>query len=368
MMPQNSNCKHLMIRTPSKEYPVILGSGASGQLPDVLDSFSKRPSKVLIVTDDCVADLYLSQVEAAINDEYDVFSFVLPNGEGAKSFENFYAIHTFALENGLDRHSVIIALGGGVVGDIAGFVASTYMRGVKFIQMPTTLLAHDSAVGGKVAINHPLGKNMIGSFYQPEAVIYDVDLLKSLPQTELRSGFAEVIKHALIWDKEFYLWLKDNVPSIEALSIESLIVCLEKGVNIKAQVVSKDEKEQSLRAILNFGHTLGHALEAAYGYGKITHGDGVALGMLFAARISEKRNPAFTLSDELKSSWGNFGFPTHIRAGILPEELLSLMKKDKKSQMSHIHMVLIQSVGNVTVESVSDEEIIETLAEFYKNE
>ncbi|UAL45768.1 3-dehydroquinate synthase [Sutcliffiella horikoshii] len=364
-MPQNSNGKQVTVQTASKEYSVFLGKGAIEQLPKLLESFQKKPSKLLIVTDDLVADLYLSNIVSSLTQNFSVHSYVLPNGEEAKSFDNYYAIQTFALENGLDRHSVIIALGGGVVGDIAGFVASTFMRGIKFIQIPTTLLAHDSAVGGKVAINHPLGKNMIGSFYQPEAVIYDVDFLISLPEKEMRSGFAEVVKHSLIWDDEFYQWIRENIKSLDDLTEDRLLVCLENGIKIKAEVVSNDEKETGLRAILNFGHTLGHALEAAYGYGKVTHGDGVALGMLFATRLSEKLNPELELSTDLSEAWERYGFPTKIRSSVSPEELLGWMKKDKKTQNSHIHMVLIQSVGNVGLRSVPDELILETLQEFY---
>ncbi|NMH74081.1 3-dehydroquinate synthase [Bacillus sp. RO2] len=364
-MPQNSNWNQVTVQTDSKEYPVFLGKGAIQELPPLLGSFQKKPSKVLIVTDDLVADLYLSEIVSSLAQNFIVHSYVLPNGEEAKSFENYYAIQTFALENGLDRHSAIIALGGGVIGDIAGFVASTFMRGIKFIQVPTTILAHDSAVGGKVAINHPLGKNMIGSFYQPEAVIYDVDFLKSLPEKEMRSGFAEVIKHSLIWDEAFYHWIKKTINNLDDLTEDELLVCLEKGIKIKAEVVSSDEKETGLRAILNFGHTLGHALEAAYGYGKITHGDGVALGMLFATRLSEKLKPELNLTTDLSEAWNRFGFPTKIQTSVSPEELLDWMKKDKKTQNSHIHMVLIQSIGNVELKSVPDELILETLQEFY---
>ncbi len=364
-MQHNSNWGQVTVETASKEYPIYLGAGASECLPELLASFHNSPSKVLIVTDDLVENLYLSQMVASLGLSFSVHSYILPNGESAKSFENYYAIQTFALENGMDRHSVIIAFGGGVVGDIAGFVASTFMRGIKFIQVPTTLLAHDSAVGGKVAINHPLGKNMIGSFYQPEAVIYDVNYLKSLPEKELRSGFAEVMKHSLIWDRDFYQWIRENIQSMEDLTESKLLVCLENGMKIKAEVVSTDEKETGLRAILNFGHTLGHALEAAYGYGKITHGDGVALGMLFATRLSEKLNPSLRLAEELKIAWKLYGFPTEIRPSVSPESILRWMKKDKKTQNSHIHMVLIQSVGKVELRSVPDELILETLKEFY---
>ena len=194
-----------------------------------------------------------------------------------------------ALDFKLDRHSLILALGGGAVGDLSGFVAATFMRGIPFIQIPTTILAHDSAVGGKVAINHPAGKNMIGAFYQPEAVVYDIDFLKSLPEHEIRSGFAEVIKHGLIQDPSFYHWLKENILSIDMMiSDENLIHFLSRGVEIKSAIVEEDEKETGIRAYLNFGHTLGHAIEAELGYGKLTHGEAVVIGMLYALQLSEK--------------------------------------------------------------------------------
>ncbi|MCA1320745.1 3-dehydroquinate synthase [Bacillus tianshenii] len=353
------------VKTDSKEYSVHIGPGASEMLPEVLKTFNKAPKTILIITDDVVAKLYLDKIEAAIDQSCTVHHFILPNGEGSKSFQNYYEIQSFALEKGLDRNSVVIALGGGVVGDIAGFVASTFMRGIKFIQIPTTLLAHDSAVGGKVAINHPLGKNMIGSFYQPEAVLYDTRFISTLPEGELRSGFAEVVKHALIWDKGFYEWIKENIPSLEALDEERLMYCIEKGIQTKAEVVSSDETEQGLRAILNYGHTLGHALEAAYGYGEISHGDGVALGMLFATELSEELVPSLDLSQELRTLWKKCGFPSKIKPGIHPEDILNWMKKDKKSKSGHIHMVLMQEVGKVQLESVPDDVIIKKLESFY---
>lgn len=364
-MLSNSKIKKIEVPTKSKTYPVYIGKGASAMLPEVLRSFKKKPNKILIVTDDCVASFYLSEVEALMKQEYTVHTFILENGESAKSFQNYYALQTFALENGLDRHSAILALGGGVVGDIAGFVASTYMRGIKFIQLPTTLLAHDSAVGGKVAINHPLGKNMIGSFYQPEAVLYDSSFLASLPEKELRSGFAEVVKHALIWDQEFYQWIKKHIITLADLTEENLLICIEKGIQTKAAVVSSDEKEEGLRAILNFGHTLGHALEAAYGYGEMTHGDGVALGMLFAAEISEDLYPGLSLSNELRQLWQQYNFPTNISTTIEKTEILKWMKIDKKSQNGHIHMVVIQSVGNVALEFIPDDVVLQKLQSFY---
>src|SRR5690606_22285980 len=208
---------------------------------------------------------------------------------------------TFALEQKLDRKSVILAFGGGAVGDLSGFVAASFMRGIPFIQIPTTILAHDSAVGGKVAINHPLGKNMIGAFYQPEAVFYDLDFLHSLPLHERRSGFAEVIKHSLISDEDFYVWLRENVHDLDQLRNEEMLYFLKKGIRIKEQIVSQDEKESGIRAFLNFGHTLGHAIEGEAGYGNITHGEGVVIGMMFALGLSKKKLGLSFHLDEFES-------------------------------------------------------------------
>src|SRR5690606_6294122 len=270
----------LTISTKSKTYPMYIGTDILGQLPQVIKDTCQSVSKVLVISDEAVADIYLEKVISILHQQYDKpLSFIIPAGESAKSFDMYYQCQTYALEQGLDRSSVILALGGGVVGDLAGFVAATFMRGIPFIQIPTTLLAHDSAVGGKVAINHELGKNMIGAFHQPNAVLYDIDLMKSLPKIELRSGFAEVIKHGLIWDPDFYNWLTEEITSLDDLQGEKLQYAVLKGVSVKAKVVSEDEQEKGLRAILNFGHTLGHAIEAESGYGKITHGDGVAIGM-----------------------------------------------------------------------------------------
>lgn len=350
----------LTIDTSSKSYPLSIGVGLRHELKSIINSLDLRVSSILILTDSNVAPLYLKDVELALNGVADTYHFVVSAGEKAKSFEKYYEIQTFALEKELDRQSLVIALGGGVVGDLAGFVAATYMRGVPFIQVPTTLLAHDSSVGGKVAINHPLGKNMIGAFYQPEAVIYDTEILNSLPESEWRSGFAEVIKHALIWDKSFYQWLRFEVKQLSDLRGDKLTYALRKGISVKAAVVSEDEKEKGIRAFLNFGHTLGHAIEAYYNYTRISHGDAVAIGMLFAIKVSEDYyNKDFGLND-LKSWFDSYGypdFPTEIPA----TELLRLMKKDKKSEAGNIRMVLLKEIGEVETVTLEDQYVLQLL-------
>ena len=361
--------KQLLIETKTKQYPLFLGEGIIHSLPEILRSLSfPRGTKLLIITDQTLEPLYLAELRAMLADDYEVYTHVIPSGEGAKSFEQYYACQTAALECGLDRHSLILAFGGGVVGDLAGFVAATYMRGIRYIQIPTTLLAHDSAVGGKVAINHPLGKNMIGAFHQPEAVVYDIAFLRSLPEKELRSGFAEVIKHALIRDCRFYEWLRQEIHTLADLTGERLQYCIQKGIEIKASVVREDEKETGVRAHLNFGHTLGHALESELGYGAITHGDGVALGMLFAIFVSERVYKR-SFADHQFSAWfRTYGFPVSIPASLKLERLLKKMKGDKKAKAGTVRMVLLKDIGEVDIETLDDDTLSTLLHEFVQRE
>ena len=343
------------IQTSSKQYPVYIGKGIVSNLREIIEKLTKKPSRLAVITDETVASLYLNKIISLLENEYDVSHYVVPSGESAKSFQMFYDCHTFALQNGLDRSSLLIALGGGVVGDLAGFVAATYMRGIPFVQVPTTLLAHDSAVGGKVAINHPLGKNMIGAFHQPEAVVYDSQLLTSLPEKEVRSGFAEVIKHALIWDASFYHWLLEEIKSLEDLQDTKLEYAIKKGIEVKGAIVAKDEQEQGIRAFLNFGHTLGHAIEAELGYGQISHGEAVVIGMLYAIKVSEHVYQKDLNYQDLKKWFEQFGFPVEIPEGLTSENLLERMKKDKKSTNGKIRMVVLKDIGHVEIKQIEDE-------------
>jgi 3-dehydroquinate synthase len=367
-MQRSFNMNRIRIETPSKRYEVYIGDGIIRSLGSIVQRTCENVSSVLIITDETVASLYLEHVHSVLERTYRVYTHIIPSGEEAKSFEQFYACHTAALTYGLDRDSLIVALGGGVVGDLAGFVAATYMRGIRFIQVPTTILAHDSAVGGKTAINHPLGKNMIGAFYQPELVLYDISLLNSLPEREVRSGFAEVIKHALIYDRSFFGWLQAKIHTLSDLRGENLQYALKKGIEIKAAIVAQDEKEAGIRAHLNFGHTLGHALESELGYGAITHGDAVALGMLFAIFVSERfyKRPLFYSS--FFHFFNHYGFPTSIPAHLSPEKLLLKMKGDKKAKGNMVRMVLMEEIGKVRVEQISDEQILTFLQQFSREE
>jgi 3-dehydroquinate synthase len=310
----------------------------------------------MLVTDEEVDRLYGDEMLHLLEEKWPVKKVTVPSGEQAKSMDMYTKLQSEAIRFHMDRSSCIIAFGGGVVGDLAGFVAATFMRGIDFIQMPTTLLAHDSAVGGKVAVNHPLGKNMIGAFYQPKAVLYDTDFLRSLPEKELRSGMAEVIKHAFIYDKAF---LKDllDIHSLNDITSEQLNDMIFKGISIKASVVQQDEKEEGIRAFLNFGHTLGHAVEAEYGYGQITHGDAVALGMQFALYISEQEAGCEMDRNRLVSWFKNLGYPSRIKKETATSVLLDRMMNDKKTRGGMIQFIVLKELGKVADHTFSRDEL-----------
>lgn len=350
--------RELIIETPGQSYPVYVGEGALDKLAHLFSDSLKGTTKLLIIADELVASLHGDTLKQALPQlPYEWLT--VPSGEKAKTFASFEKCLTFALEKGLDRKSCILAFGGGAAGDLAGYVAASYMRGIPFIQIPTTILAHDSAVGGKTAINHPLGKNMIGHFHQPAAVVFDTRFLRTLPQQQVRSGFAEVIKHALIADSAFLKELQTNVSSFEDLSADFLSYCLEKGIQIKGEIVRQDVKEQGIRAYLNFGHTYGHALEAKLGYGKVTHGEAVAAGMVFALHISERKaGLAFNLKGFI--TWlKQLGYPLDLNKELLFDELYALMARDKKTIGESIRFVLLEEVGRPVIKQMSRMELEE---------
>lgn len=349
------------IDTATQTYPLWIGNGLRYQINSLLANLSQSFSSFLVISDDVVADYYLDDVLHGLGDASYVYHYIVDHGETAKSFASFYDCQTFAIENGLDRKSAILALGGGVIGDLAGFVAATFMRGVSFIQLPTTLLAQDSSVGGKTAINHPLGKNLIGAFHQPDAVIYDTETLATLPARELRSGFAEIIKHGLIRDASLYNELRQKITNDKELSAFSFDNVLAKAIDVKAIIVKQDEKENGVRAHLNFGHTLGHALEAELGYGKITHGEAVAVGMIFAMRVSETYFGISLPVRDFKQWLLNLGFAVHIPSELTAEQLLLSMKRDKKSEQNQIRFVVMKDIGNVQTVTLKDEFILRHL-------
>jgi 3-dehydroquinate synthase len=353
----------IQIRTESKNYHVFVGEGVRKELGSFLSNHFPDLTRILIITDKTVAKLHLEKILSNLKPWIPVI-FTAPSGEKAKTFEVFYDALTTALENRLDRKSVILSFGGGAVGDLSGFVAASFMRGIPFIQIPTTILAHDSAVGGKVAINHPLGKNMIGAFYQPEAVFYDLELLITLPIQEIRSGFAEVIKHALIFDPNFYAWLQTNVQDLNFLTLEQLSESLIKGIKIKNEFVSQDEREMGIRAYLNLGHTLGHAIESEVGYGNITHGEAVMIGMIYALKLSnELLGLSFNLNEFI--NWvKKLGYETKIPEHLSFESLISKMKQDKKSVGDAIRFVLLEQLGQPRLQEISETVLLEELKGF----
>ncbi|MEW9049828.1 MAG: 3-dehydroquinate synthase [Neobacillus sp.] len=350
------------IQTSSKSYDVIVGEGVIRDISLFLATQFPDLTRLLIITDETVEKLHLNSLLSNLR-EWEPVVFTAPSGEKAKTFDVYYNALSVALENRLDRKSLILAFGGGAVGDLTGFVAASFMRGIPFIQIPTTILAHDSAVGGKVAINHPLGKNMIGAFHQPAAVFYDLELLGTLPRQEIRSGFAEVIKHALIHDPDFYQWLRANITSLDSLPGPLLFQSLTKGIKIKNEFVSQDERESGIRAYLNFGHTLGHAIEAEMGYGNFTHGEAVMIGMIYSLSLS---NDLLELSFDLNDfiSWvQKLGYVTTIPSNLSHDRLVEKMKQDKKSIGESIHFVLLQHIGKPILQKLNEDILLSKLKE-----
>lgn len=357
----------LHVQTKDSTYPIYIGMQIYQELPLLLKKAGiTTRHKLMIITDSNIAPLYAHQVRKILKIAgFEVGLSVVPAGESSKNLQQVEQVIGECLRFGLDRKSVILALGGGVIGDLAGFVASTYMRGIDFIQLPTTLLAHDSSVGGKVGVNHPLAKNYIGAFHQPLMVVFEMNVLQSLPKRELLSGFAEVIKHGLIWDQSFAEWLMNSSDSLLNRESEQLQKAIYRGCQIKASVVSKDEKELGLRAILNYGHTIGHALEAVSRYQAYTHGEAVAIGMAGAIRLSQ-RYYAFPFdrvewTEELIRAFQlpiTFHFPCSV------DELLFAMQRDKKVKEGEYTFVLAKEIGKVElVRGISEKEIKEVIAQ-----
>ncbi|QAS50783.1 3-dehydroquinate synthase [Halobacillus litoralis] len=346
----------ITIHSSTHEYEVEIGSGLRNQLAERL---LKNYQTVLVITDTTVAGHYLNDITKHLSSVENLHTAVVPSGESSKSMEHYRSLLDQCIDAQLDRHSLIIALGGGMIGDLAGFVASTYLRGIDYIQMPTSILAHDSSVGGKVAINHPKGKNLIGSFYNPKQVIYDVETLKSLPEREIRSGYGEVIKHAFLSDES---WVKNLLQqSLKDLTSQQLKQDLTKGVRVKASIVEEDEREAGIRKHLNLGHTLAHAIEAELGYGEITHGEAVAIGLLFTLQLSEIKNSAHLPIKDYVNWLEKNKYPTSIMTKLDPEQLLKRMKWDKKTVHQNINFVLLEKTGSPYVIQMGDEELVHEL-------
>ena len=361
MTQQHSVFARLNVSLGERSYPIIIGS----HLLDDSALAAYIPGKrIAIVTNTTVAPLYLEKLSAMLQRAgKSCIAIVLPDGEEEKNVANLMRIFDALLENKCDRKITLLALGGGVIGDMTGFAAATYMRGVTFVQMPTTLLAQvDSSVGGKTAINHPLGKNMIGAFYQPQVVLADTATLSTLPDRELAAGLAEVIKHGAIIDKEFFNWLEVNIEKLIAREDAALAYAIQRSCEIKAEVVRQDERESGLRAILNFGHTFGHAIEAGLGYGKWLHGEAVGCGMVMAADLSTRLGYLDAVD--------NARIVALVKAAGLPvtapdlgaERWLDLMEVDKKNEDGKIKFILLKPLGQSVITGVPAETLLLTLA------
>jgi 3-dehydroquinate synthase len=344
--------KKIHVRTSSKSYDVLLGKGITENITTFISAQFPDISTVWIIADEAVFSLYGQRFANDLKRFYPITIYTAPPGEQSKSFAVYQDAITHGLCNHVDRKSLVIAFGGGAIGDLAGFVASTYMRGIPFIGVPTTILAHDSAVGGKVAINHPMGKNMVGQFYQPEGVFFDLDYFDSLPAKEVLSGYAEVIKHAFLSQASFLEELKTNFTAVSDLRDDFILDCLIKGIKVKADIVSKDEKEADIRAYLNLGHTYGHAVESACGYGKRTHGESVMIGMVYALYLS-KRYCGLSINLEEFVRWvSSLGYDLSIEDKITFDHLLEKMKSDKKSKDRTPVFVLLREIGHPILSNV----------------
>ena len=341
--------KILNVALDNRSYPITIGENLLSQFEHFKLHSGQR---VLVVTNDTIAPIYLQHLLDMLETHgVKTDSVIVPDGEQYKTMETWNQILTALLANNHTRSSILVALGGGVIGDVAGFAASAYQRGIKFIQVPTTLLSQvDSSVGGKTAINHPLGKNMIGAFYQPQSVVIDINCLKTLPQRELSAGLAEVIKYGIIMDSAFFNWLETHIDDLLNLDVDALSYCIYRCCELKAQVVAADETEQDMRAILNLGHTYGHAIEAELGYGNWLHGEAVSVGMLMAAQTAKLLG---LLADKdierIKNLLIKAKLPVKRPEQMAIESYIPHMLRDKKVISGKLRLVIPTKIGQVEV-------------------
>jgi len=333
-----------------RSYPIYIGDGLLHDAKWLASLMKAR--KVAIVTNEVVAPLYSASIRAALSG-VETYEIVLPDGETHKTLDNTARIFDRLIEHRFARDDLIVALGGGVIGDMAGFAAACYQRGIAFVQIPTTLLSQvDSSVGGKTGVNHPLGKNMIGAFHQPCAVVIDIATLRSLSSRELRAGIAEIVKYGLICDAEFFEWLESNAEKLLTCDAEALAYAIHRSCRTKAAIVARDEREQGERALLNFGHTFGHAIESVTGYSSWLHGEAVAAGMLMAASLSERCG---LISEDdvarIASLLQRLGLRTDARGELTPAAALLAMGGDKKVQNGRIRLILLRGIGDAFVSS-----------------
>ena len=351
----------------TRSYPIYIGE----RLLSKHELLSKHiPSKqVIIISNETIAPLYLDQLINTLKN-YQPIKIILADGEQYKTLHTVETIFDQLLENRCARDATLIALGGGVIGDISGFAAACYQRGINFIQVPTTLLSQvDSSVGGKTGVNHALGKNMIGAFYQPKCVLADITTLHTLPKRELSAGIAEIIKYGLIADKPFYQWLQTNINSLLALDTDAITYAIEKSCQCKAEIVASDEQEKSgRRALLNLGHTFGHAIETGMGYGKWLHGEAIGCGMVLAAQFSQRLGWLSQSDvDDINQLIASAKLPTQPPKELPPEKMLKLMSIDKKVKDGKLYLVLLRSIGDATLTCDYDHKLLlEMLSDIHR--
>ena len=340
-----------------RSYPIFIGKELLEQ-PELLLPYIGK-GKVLVVTNEVVAPLYLEKVQTALCSS-GCDALVIPDGEQHKNLDTVIQIYDRLLAEKFDRSSTLIALGGGVVGDITGFAAATYQRGINFIQIPTTLLAQvDSSVGGKTGVNHPQGKNMIGAFYQPQCVLVDTSVLSTLPKREVKAGLAEVVKYGLINAADFFTWLEQHADGILQLDPELVSNVVKVCCEQKASIVAKDERESGVRALLNLGHTFGHAIETAMGYGTWLHGEAVAAGMVMAADLSMRMGWLDqSQALRIKSTLAKFGMPVAPPAAISTETYIDLMSSDKKAERGRIRFIVLRAIGEAFLQGDIDAKFV----------
>ncbi len=342
-----------------RSYPIYIGPNLLKESTLLTEAIQNK--KVLIVTNDTVAPLYLTQVQALLPHCSTTEAVILPDGEQYKTLSQLDCIFTSLLQQNLGRDTVILALGGGVIGDMAGFAAACYQRGIDFIQVPTTLLSQvDSSVGGKTAVNHPMGKNMIGAFYQPKLVMIDTDCLSTLPAREFAAGMAEVIKYGIIWDQDFFAWLENNIAALKSLDTEALKYAIARCCQIKADVVAQDETELGVRALLNLGHTFGHAIEAEMGYGVWLHGEAVAVGTILASKTAAAMNlMSLEQVERVTQLLAAFDLPIIAPENMGFEHFVQHMRRDKKVLQGKIRLVLPEGIGKAGIYSDVPESLLE---------
>lgn len=351
--------KQIQVDLGVRSYPIYIGQNLMSDGETLSRYLLKK--RILIVTNETVAPLYLKQIQETMASFGEVENVILPDGEQFKDLAHLDTIFTALLQQNYGRDSVLVALGGGVIGDMTGFAAACYQRGVDFIQIPTTLLSQvDSSVGGKTAVNHPLGKNMIGAFYQPQIVLIDTLCLHTLPAREFAAGMAEVIKYGIMWDADFFQWVEDNVTALKTLDAQVLVYAISRCCEIKADVVSQDETEQGVRALLNLGHTFGHAIEAEMGYGNWLHGEAVSAGTVLAAQTAK----ALGLIDEsivcrIIALLQAFDLPVSAPESMDFDSFIQHMRRDKKVLGGQIRLVLPTAIGRADVFSQVTESTLE---------